>query len=146
LEDKLQLVNRNGTVIYLPGIFTPFQDYFDRLKTAYYWQAEAVKVFGKWHQLRRQTAWYDTADYRYSGQIKTAQPRLPVLLEKIKALVEALTKHDYRGALLNYYPDGLAGIGWHADDERDLVTNTAIASVIAVLIYGIKTTNGSAST
>ncbi len=124
----MQLTNRNGSVIYFPGIFHPSQDYFDRLKTACYWQEEEVKVYGKWHKLRRQSAWYGTADYSYSGQIKTAQPWLPVLLE-IKTQVEELTQDTYQGVLLNYYPDGLAGMGWHADDERDLVPNAAIASV-----------------
>lgn len=128
LEDKLQLTNRNGSVIYFSEIFDLSLDYFNRLKTACCWQTEEVKVFGKWHKLRRQTAWYGTADYRYSGQLKTAQPMLPVLLE-IKTRVEELTKDFYQGVLLNYYPDGLAGIGWHADDERDLVPNAAIASV-----------------
>jgi alkylated DNA repair dioxygenase AlkB len=124
----LQLIDRNGSVIYFPGIFAPSQDYFNRLKTACCWQTEEVKVFGKWHKLRRQSAWYGTADYRYSGQLKTAQPWLPVLLE-IKMQVEELTKDSSQGVLLNYYPDGLAGIGWHADDERDLVPNAAIVSV-----------------
>ena len=87
-----------------------------------------MKVFGKWRKPRRQTALYGTKDYRYSGQIKLAQPWLPVLLE-IKAQVEELTKDSYQCVLLNYYPDGLAGIGWHADDERDLTPNSAIASV-----------------
>jgi alkylated DNA repair dioxygenase AlkB len=124
----LQLTNRNGSVIYFPGIFHPSQDYFDRLKTACCWQAEEVKVYGKRHKLRRQSAWYGTADYRYAGQIKTAQPWLPVLLE-IKTQVEELMQDTYQGVLLNYYPDGLAGMGWHADDERDLVPNASIASV-----------------
>jgi alkylated DNA repair dioxygenase AlkB len=128
LKDKLQLLNRNGSVTYFPGIFHPSQDYFNYLKAACSWQAEEVKVFGKWHILRRQSAWYGTADYRYSGQTKIAQPWIPVLLE-IKAQVEALTKDSYQGVLLNYYPDGLAGMGWHTDDERDLAVNVAIASV-----------------
>jgi alkylated DNA repair dioxygenase AlkB len=128
LEDKLQLLNRNGSVIYFPGIFHPSQDSFNHLKAACSWQAEEVKVFGKWHILRRQSAWYGTADYRYSGQTKTAQPWIPVLLE-IKTQVEALTKDFYQGVLLNYYPDGLVGMGWHTDDERDLAVNAAIASV-----------------
>lgn len=106
----MQLTNRNGSVIYLTGIFDPSQDYFNLLKTACCWQTEEVKVFGKWHKLRRQSVWYGTADYRYSGQLKTAQPWLPVLLE-IKTQVEELTKDFYQGVLLNYYPDGLAGIG-----------------------------------
>jgi alkylated DNA repair dioxygenase AlkB len=124
----LQLTGRNGNVIYAPGIFDPSQDYFDRLKTECSWQTKEVKVFGKWDIPRRQSAWYGTADYRYSGQIKAAQPWLPVLLE-IRTQVEELTKESYQGVLLNYYPDGLAGMGWHADDERDLVPNAEIASV-----------------
>lgn len=59
---------------------------------------------------------------------KIAQPWIPVLLE-IKAQVEALTKDSYQGVLLNYYPDGLAGMGWHTDDEHDLAVNAASASV-----------------
>jgi alkylated DNA repair dioxygenase AlkB len=50
-------------------------------------------------------------------------------LLEIKTQVEELTKGSYQGVLLNYYPDGLAGMGWHADDERDLVPNAVIASV-----------------
>ncbi|NJM67051.1 MAG: alpha-ketoglutarate-dependent dioxygenase AlkB [Acaryochloris sp. RU_4_1] len=124
----MQLTDRNGSVIYFPQMLHLSQNYFNRLKTACCWQTEEVQVFGKWHKLRRQTAWYGTADYRYAGQIKTAQPWLPVLRE-IKTQVEALTQDSYSGVLLNYYPDGLAGMGWHADNERDLATNAAIASV-----------------
>lgn len=124
----MQVINRNGNAIYFPRVFDPSQDYFNHLKTDCVWQEEEVKVYGKWHKLRRQSAWYGTADYRYSGQIKIAQPWLPVLLE-IKTQVEELTKDSYQGVLLNYYPDGLAGMGWHADDERDLVPHAAIVSV-----------------
>ena len=66
----MQLTNRNGSVIYFPGFFDPSQDYFNRLKTACCWQAEVVKVYGKWHKMRRQSAWYGTADYRYSKAAK----------------------------------------------------------------------------
>eukprot|EP00123_Amoebidium_parasiticum_P009264 comp19372_c0_seq1/m.22329 comp19372_c0_seq1/g.22329 ORF comp19372_c0_seq1/g.22329 comp19372_c0_seq1/m.22329 type:complete len:223 (-) comp19372_c0_seq1:135-803(-) len=31
--------------------------------------------------------------------------------------------------LCNYYPDGSSNIGWHADDERDLVRGAPIASI-----------------
>ncbi len=128
LESKLQITERNGNVTYFPDVFHPSQDYFNQLKNTCCWQSEEVKVYGKWHKLRRQSAWYGTANYRYAGQIKTAQPWLPVLLE-IKTQVEKLTQDSYQGVLLNYYPDGLAGMGWHTDDERDLVANAAIASV-----------------
>lgn len=128
LENRLQLTERNGSAIYYPDVFNLSEDYFNQLRNTCCWQSEEVKVYGKWHKVRRQSAWYGTANYRYAGQVKAAQPWLPILLE-IKAQVEELTKDSYQGVLLNYYPDGLAGIGWHTDDERDLVANAPIASV-----------------
>jgi alkylated DNA repair dioxygenase AlkB len=128
MEVKLQLIEKNGRVTYFSDVFHASQNYFNQLKNNCCWQSEEVRVYGKWHKLRRQSAWYGTANYRYAGQIKIAQPWLPLLLE-IKTQVEELTKDTYRGVLLNYYPDGLAGMGWHADDESDLVVNAAIASV-----------------
>jgi alkylated DNA repair dioxygenase AlkB len=122
------LIDRNGTVDYFPQVFSSCQNYYQQLWLDCQWESERVQVFGKWHQLQRQTAWYGTAHYRYSGQTKLAQPWLPVLLE-LKAKVQALTGETYSGCLLNYYPDGAAGMGWHADDERDLVPAAAIASV-----------------
>jgi alkylated DNA repair dioxygenase AlkB len=125
----LTLINsRDGEVFYLPQVFHPSQNYFSKLLAKVNWQAEQVQVYGRWHCLRRQTAWYGTANYRYSGQIKLAQAWLPEILE-IKTKVQELTKDFYQGVLINHYPDGLAGIGWHADDERDLVPGAAIASV-----------------
>jgi alkylated DNA repair dioxygenase AlkB len=50
-------------------------------------------------------------------------------LLEIKAQAEELTKDSYQGVLLNYYPDGLAGMGWHADDEHDLAPNAVIVSI-----------------
>lgn len=128
IEDKLRLIDKDGRVEYLPQIFNSSSDRFGQLLTKCHWQTERVKVYGKWHELRRQTAWYGTANHRYSGQVKQAQAWLPELLE-IGTRVQQLTGEIYQGILLNYYPDGLAGIGWHADDERDLLPGRAIASV-----------------
>jgi hypothetical protein len=52
--------------------------------------------------LSRETAWYGSANYRYSGQIKIAQPWLPIL-DEIRAIVQNLTRDTYEGALLNYF-------------------------------------------
>lgn len=122
------LINRDGSVTYFPNTFPSHHHYFDCLRTSCDWQPEQVKVFGKWHTLTRKTAWYGTVNYRYSGQIKIAQPWLPVL-DEIRAIVQNLTGDTYEGVLLNYYPDGSSHIGWHADDERDLIPGAAIASV-----------------
>jgi alkylated DNA repair dioxygenase AlkB len=124
----VRLIDKNGFVEYHPSVFDPTLDYFSQLKTQCLWQAETVKVYGKWHVLKRETAWYGTASYQYAGQVKPAQPWISVLLE-IREQVQSLTQDQYQGVLLNYYPDGSAGMGWHADDERDLVPNAAIASV-----------------
>jgi alkylated DNA repair dioxygenase AlkB len=124
----MRLINRRGEVFYFCKVFDASQNYFSRLLAKANWQNEQIKVFGKWHILSRQTAWYGTANYRYAGQTKTAQAWLPELLE-IRAKVQELTGDSYQGVLLNYYPDGSAGMGWHTDNERDLVPGATIASV-----------------
>jgi alkylated DNA repair dioxygenase AlkB len=125
---RTTILNRDGWLDYIPQVFEAGVDYFNLLLTQCQWEHETVQVYGKWHQLQRQIAWYGTANYRYAGQVKVARHWLPVILE-IRAKVQEQTGDDYSGCLLNYYPDGSAGMGCHSDDERDLVPQATIASV-----------------
>lgn len=124
----MQFISRDGSISYFPNIFLSHHHYFDRLKISCNWQPEQVKVYGKLHTLSRKTAWYGSVNYPYSGQVKIAKPWLPVL-DEIRAIVQNITGDTYEGVLLNYYPDGFSHLGWHADDERDLLPSATIASV-----------------
>jgi alkylated DNA repair dioxygenase AlkB len=121
-------INRDGRVDYFPGIFPTDQNYFERLKTLCDWREEIIRVRGKWYVVSRKTAWYGDANYGYSGQVKVAQPWLPILVD-IRSVVQEVTGESYNAVLLNYYPDGFSKTGWHSDNQRDLVPGAAIASV-----------------
>jgi alkylated DNA repair dioxygenase AlkB len=51
------------------------------------------------------------------------------VLHRIRARAQDLTGHSFNSVLLNRYRDGRDGMGWHADDERELGHEPAIASV-----------------
>jgi len=92
------------------------------------WRAEQVQVWGKLHMQPRLTAWHGEASYRYSGKTFHPQPFTPLQLQ-IKQAVELATGRRFNSVLLNYYRDERDSMGFHADDERELGPEPAIASV-----------------
>jgi alkylated DNA repair dioxygenase AlkB len=70
----------------------------------------------------------DLMEYTYSNKTKNAFPWTPLLLE-IKKTVEAYTGEIYNACLLNLYHDGNEGMGWHADNEKEIIADSSIASV-----------------
>ena len=55
-------------------------------------------------------------------------PFSPTLLE-VKIRIEKITKTNFNIVLLNLYRTGSDSNGWHSDDEKELGTNPAIASI-----------------
>ena len=82
--------------------------------------------------------------YRYSQQ--TLTPKRPwnngltFAREQLRQQIDA----DFNACLLNYYRTGRDSVGWHADDESDLVPPTLIASISlgAERIFELKHTSG----
>jgi len=97
------------------------------------WQHDVVTLFGKTHITNRQIVWMSAKDYRYSGQLKTAVPWTEQLW-KLKQQIEVMLAKqglgtEFNACLLNYYPSGEDGMGYHADNEKELGQQTIIASV-----------------
>ncbi len=92
------------------------------------WRQERITVYGKSYLQPRLSAWYGDFGYRYSG-IRLAPAPWSPLLAALKERVEALTATDYNSVLLNYYRDHNDSMGMHADDERELGSRPAIASL-----------------
>jgi len=103
---------------------------FPALRSRIDWRQEDILIFGERRRVPRLVAWHGDpgTTYTYSG---TTHEPLPwtVDLQSIRATVEALTGHSYNSVLLNLYRDGRDGMGWHADDERELGRDPVIASV-----------------
>ena len=99
------------------------------------WQSDMVTLFGKTHVTTRQIVWMgDTeADYQYSGHTRQTIPWSDIVFHVKHRIEQALvnigiTAH-FNTCLLNYYPTGTDGMGYHADDEKELGHQPIIASL-----------------
>ena len=126
------IINQDGEAVYYGSILSTEQKegYFDELLTNIEWVNEVVIMFGKTITTKRKVAFYanDGIEYTYSNQTKKAFPWTPMLLE-IKKNVEACTGEIYNACLMNLYHEGNEGMGWHADNEKEIKADSSIASV-----------------
>ena len=132
-SDSLQnLLPKNGEAIYFGKIMTQQEAdfYLQGLLQDINWQHDEVKIFGKQIITKRKVAWYADGGvfYTYSNSTKTGLNWTNELL-KLKTLIEEITKETYNSCLLNLYHNGDEGMGWHSDDEKSIVKDSAIASV-----------------
>lgn len=98
------------------------------------WRHDEALIYGKRITTARQVAWYGDAafDYTYSGVTRRALPWNAILLairEKVESTIATISPTRFNSCLLNLYADGSQGMAWHSDDEKELGTNTVIASV-----------------
>lgn len=126
------LLPYDGSVSYIQDSFNSesARQHFDNLLTMINWESDEIYMFGKRIITKRKVAWYgdEPYAYTYSNSTKTAI-YWTQNLQSIKQKVESLTSHSYNSCLLNLYHDGSEGMGWHSDNEPELLRNGAIASV-----------------
>ena len=94
------------------------------------WRREKIKMWGKEIVTKRRIAWYadDGKSYTYSGSTFFPSRWNNVLLQ-LKERVENYSEIKFNSVLLNKYPNGKVGMGWHSDDEKELGTDPIIASL-----------------
>jgi alkylated DNA repair dioxygenase AlkB len=91
-------------------------------------KAETGKLMGKTYVAKRKTCYYGTASYSYAGTRREPQA-WPDWILPLKSMVEDSCGCTFNFLLINHYPDGNAGLGYHSDDEKDLDPNSTIASL-----------------
>jgi alkylated DNA repair dioxygenase AlkB len=132
INNTTNLLPFDGKVNYYGQIFTDqqIQILYQKLMNNIQWQQDEIMMFGKLIITKRKVAWYadKELDYTYSKKTKKAILFTPELLE-IKDLVEKQCNETFNSCLLNLYHNGDEGMGWHADAEKELKPNGAIASV-----------------
>lgn len=122
-------VNDLGIVIDYPSPL------FYKLVTELPWQADIVTLFGKTHVTTRQIVWMGDSDvsYQYSGQSHQAIAWTDTVFHVKHHIEEQLSALsidvNFNSCLLNYYPSGDNGMGYHADDEKELGVQPIIASL-----------------
>ncbi len=94
------------------------------------WKPDEVMMFGKKIITKRKVAWFadDGITYTYAGVKKSGLMWTAGLCE-MKQKVEAITGAKYNACLLNLYHEGEEGMGWHQDNEAEIVQGSSIASL-----------------
>ena len=122
-------VNDLGIVIDYPSAL------YYALSTTLPWQSDIVTLFGKTHVTTRQIVWMgdSAASYQYSGHRRQAIAWTDSVFHVKHHIEQQLAKiginTHFNSCLLNYYPSGDDGMGYHADDERELGEQPIIASL-----------------
>ena len=122
-------VNDLGVVIDYPSPL------FYKLVTELPWQADVVTLFGKTHVTTRQIVWMGDSDidYQYSGHTRQIIAWTDTVFHVKRHIEEQLLTlgidANFNSCLLNYYPSGEDGMGYHADDEKELGAQPIIASL-----------------
>ena len=104
--------------------------FFQNLSININWRSEQIFVWGKKRTTKRRVAWYADKGKKYSYSGLTLEPdNWDKDLFQIKQRIQNITYQKFNSVLLNEYPDGDVGMGWHSDDEKALGINPIIASV-----------------
>ena len=123
------LVNDLGIVIDYPSPL------FYNLVTELPWQADVVTLLGKTHVTTRQIVWMGDSNinYQYSGHSRQTIPWTDTVFHVKHHVEQQLSELgidvNFNSCLLNYYSSGNDGMGYHADDERELGAQPIIASL-----------------
>jgi len=104
--------------------------YYTKLLESIAWEHDKAVIFGKTIITKRKVAWYGSSEfsYTYSKITKTAKLFTKELME-LKAIVEKESNETYNSCLLNLYHSGEEGMAYHADGEKMLKKEGAIASL-----------------
>ena len=110
--------------------FDQSQLYMKHLTNDIKWKREKIRMWGKEIVTKKRIAWYadEGKSYTYSGSTFHPDQWNELLLE-IKKYVEQYMNFQFNSVLLNEYPNGKVGMGWHSDDERELGIDPIIASL-----------------
>ena len=122
----------NLSVEYIENFFDFDQSqlYMKHLTNDINWKRERIRMWGRQIITKKRIAWYadEGKSYTYSGSTFHPDQWNELLLE-IKKHVEQYIKFQFNSVLLNEYPNGKVGMGWHSDDERELGKDPIIASL-----------------
>jgi alkylated DNA repair dioxygenase AlkB len=106
------------------------EQWFERLSRELPFEAESPVIFGRAITVRRRSCAIGSPGvrYRYAGVEREARP-WPSAFDSLLERVERAADTRFNFALCNEYADGAVALGWHADDEHELVRDAPIASL-----------------
>ena len=132
INNRPNILPQDGIALYYEKIVNDeeIKSLFDALLNNIHWENERVIMFGKEIVTKRKVAFFSdpSISYRYASKTKIGLPWTSSLLT-IKNIVESITKESYNACLLNLYHNGEESMGWHSDNEKEIIANSSIASL-----------------
>ena len=131
---------------YVKNVVDNPNSVYETLQKEIPWRQEKAIVFGKEYNQRRLTCFLgdEGKEYTYSGIKRTPEKMTSTLIsltKQVQSIVNSCREEEapvspnflkhplYTSVLANYYRDGNDNIGKHSDDEKDLSTDSIIASL-----------------
>lgn len=127
-----ELPLKGASIHYMPRFLVQDDQLrlFQQLRDELPWRNDPIKVFGKVYPQPRLTCFLgrESGGYTYSG-IEMEPTPFP---ESIGELLDRINREfglALNCCLANLYRDGRDSNGWHSDDEKELGSRPAIASI-----------------
>jgi len=132
INNRPNILPQDGIALYYEKIVKDEQleQFYEALLNNIQWENERVIMFGKEIITKRKVAFFSdpSISYRYASKTKIGMPWNSTLFT-IKNWVESITKESYNACLLNLYHNGEESMGWHSDNEKEIITGSSIASL-----------------
>ena len=132
INNRPNILPQDGIALYYDKIVNDdeVKQLYDALLNNIHWENERVVMFGKEIVTKRKVAFFSdpSISYRYASKTKIGLPWTDSLLT-IKNTIESITNESYNACLLNLYHNGEESMGWHSDNEKEIITNSSIASL-----------------
>ena len=93
------------------------------------WVSDRPKMFGKVYPTRRKTRAFGEVGYTYNGSVSRTPEAFSGELERLRARIAESVGAVPNSCLANLYPDGLAGLGAHADNEPGIEAGSPIVGI-----------------
>lgn len=88
-----------------------------------------IKVYGKEHYMPREQLVYGVSDYTYSGTTFETRGIPPLIQKYLDWANEGKEGPKYNMVLINWYHHGYDSIGWHADNEKEIIPGTDVMTI-----------------
>lgn len=113
---------------WLPG--EAAENLYHALLETVEWSQPSLQMGGRVVKIPRLQAWYGDPEARYAYSGKAFQPLCwTPALNAVRHKLEVHCGANFNSVLVNLYRDGNDGVGWHADNERELGLRPTIASL-----------------
>lgn len=104
------------------------QHLYENLLSELEFKSETYVFQGVSVQSKRRINYHSEHAYAYSNQEYSGKAWTPTLT-LLRQMVLEKTGHAFNAVLCNFYDNGQAAMGWHADSEKELGPDPVIASL-----------------